>query len=835
MDKKSRAEASLPNLQKLSNNINIYKGELAHDFTILKSYKIVVISEIIARSTAESLNNFCRENKIGFIYCACLGLFVFSFTDFGENFLTMDVDGEESYKYKIKSISKQNPGIVKVETNENDKKKFEQFSHGEFVSFKEISGMTELNESPPRPIRVISHDSFSIEDTSKFSDYVSGGIIERVKVPKPMLFRSLKENFENPYSEEFEFFSTMNTRTYMDLFKPSRFELLHLSLLSLHEFISRNNRLPYLNNKEDSKSIIEISQIFYSIAKDKQREWAISLTNIEQYVLVQVAKLSRAQIPAVCSFLGGIVAQEVLKISGKFLPFNQWFIFDFIDILKNNKKSCDYNLEETVCLDEEDIIIKIDKKSKYQEQQAVFGKDLINTIKNLNIKIYGDGYLQKSIEEIFELMGMDLKLNIKSLNQNDSYSCINKNEQIKIQDEKSELVIFANINDEEQRNYLIFNNKNLNIPIFEFHARGLKGISNSNFFIDELNSPCMVETLTKSILLNFSSLYEESKNFSTNILKSIFISQINELNALIFFNQSETEQEDEHYEEEEEDFIFNHLEKLINTEIKNYEKNKISSSNRYHRSSTGNSANSLQNFYPKLKNKLFFIRKLLEVINSKSLEKCIEIAIFKFLDIFDFKIKQLISIYPNEKENENQNEFHLWHDSKRCPSPIELNIENKTHFDFIKYFALILANCLNIEIDLKTIDNLIKPYADSQKIEEIKNWCVFTISEIGHNQNLARPSLNSGNTKLKDIENEKELKVYKEMIVILIQKIKNLGHNNFTEKLKDIDSIYKKIETEISIFLKVAAEINSCLYKINVVRKFNYKNYITNYFRVNLN
>jgi ubiquitin-activating enzyme E1 len=792
VDKKSRAEATLPHLQKLQNNIDIYKGELAHDFTILKSYKIVVISEIIARSTAESLNNFCRENKIGFIYCACLGLFVFSFTDFGENFLTMDVDGEESYQYKIKSISKQNPGIVKVEIPDRDKlRNSDAFSHGEFVSFKEISGMTELNESPPRPIRVISHDSFSIEDTSKFSDYIAGGIIERVKVPKPMLFRSLKENFENPYSGEFEFFSTMNSRTYMELSKASRFELLHLSLLSLHEYISRNNRLPHLNSKDDSKSLIEISQRIYSIAKDKKREWAINLTNIEQYVLVKVAELSRAQIPAVCSFLGGIVAQEVLKFSGKFLPFNQWFIFDFLDILNFNK----------IPLDEEKIAVAIDKKSKYMEHQAVFGKDLINMMKDLKIIIHGDGYVRRNIEEIFELMGVDLKMKTKLQNQN-------KNENEEIQSDVKELAIFANLNNEEQRNSLIFKNTNLNIPIFELHSHALKGISNllTDDILISTSINCMVENLSKNLLKNFSSLFEESKTFSKNILKSLFISQINELNSLIFYQRTEEQEENE----EEEDFIFNNLEKLINIEFKTGEKN--SSNKNYKNTNTTNPAQK-ENFYPKIKNKLFFIKKLLEVINSKSFEKCIEIAIFKFLEIFDFKIKQLILKYPNE------NEFNLWHDAKRCPSPIDLNLENKTHFYFIKYYALILANCFNIDINIDSIEDMIISFADKSKIEEIKNWSVFSINEIINNQNVARPSLT--NNKLNEYEHEKEVKALKEMIVILIQKIKSRDELNITtEKLKDADLLHEQMEKEINIFLKVTGEISCCLYKINEVRIF---------------
>lgn len=77
------------------------------------------------------------------------------------------------------------------------------FSHGDFVSIKEVVGMTELNETPPRPVRIISPTSFSIEDTSKFSEYSNGGVVEYVKIPKPVFHRSLRENFDKIEPEDF--------------------------------------------------------------------------------------------------------------------------------------------------------------------------------------------------------------------------------------------------------------------------------------------------------------------------------------------------------------------------------------------------------------------------------------------------------------------------------------------------------------------------------------------------------------------------------------------------------------------------------------------------------
>ena len=59
---------------------------------------------------------------------------------------------------------------------------------GDYVTFSEIRGMTELNGCAPRQVKVISPYSFSIGDTTGFSEYTGGGRTEQVKMPKTMHF-----------------------------------------------------------------------------------------------------------------------------------------------------------------------------------------------------------------------------------------------------------------------------------------------------------------------------------------------------------------------------------------------------------------------------------------------------------------------------------------------------------------------------------------------------------------------------------------------------------------------------------------------------------------------
>lgn len=52
--------------------------------------------------------------------------------------------------------------------------------------------MTELNGCVPRPVTVLGPYTFSVGDTSGLSDYVRGGIVTEVKMPKTVSFVSLR-------------------------------------------------------------------------------------------------------------------------------------------------------------------------------------------------------------------------------------------------------------------------------------------------------------------------------------------------------------------------------------------------------------------------------------------------------------------------------------------------------------------------------------------------------------------------------------------------------------------------------------------------------------------
>jgi hypothetical protein len=62
---------------------------------------------------------------------------------------------------------------------------------GDYVTFSEVQGMTELNGCQPIKIKVLGPYTFSIGDVTKYSDYVRGGNVIQVKMPKAVSFVSV--------------------------------------------------------------------------------------------------------------------------------------------------------------------------------------------------------------------------------------------------------------------------------------------------------------------------------------------------------------------------------------------------------------------------------------------------------------------------------------------------------------------------------------------------------------------------------------------------------------------------------------------------------------------
>ena len=115
---------------------------------------------------------------------------------FGEKHTIYDKNGEEKGKFYISNITKEKKGKIKVDYKNTEKR----LKSSGYLIFKQVGGMTELNTQEPRHYEVNPEDpaEFFIGDTSNYSDYTGGGIVEEFIYPTEMSYKTFEENLIHP-------------------------------------------------------------------------------------------------------------------------------------------------------------------------------------------------------------------------------------------------------------------------------------------------------------------------------------------------------------------------------------------------------------------------------------------------------------------------------------------------------------------------------------------------------------------------------------------------------------------------------------------------------------
>ena len=306
---KNRADVTLPRLAELNSYVPVsaYTGELTESY--LSQFQVVVLTN----STQEEqlrIGDFAHARGIHFIVAETRGLFASLFCDFGRDFVVLDTNGEQPLSAMVSAITKDKESVVTCLDEQRH-----GFEDGDHVRFAEVQGMAELNTSAPRPIKVLGPYTFSIGDTSNLSDYVRGGIVTQVKMPKTVQFRSLRECLQQP--------ELMIT----DFAKFDRPGSLHLGFACLHKFVADHGHLPRPRHEADASA-------FVALVKEQNGKLAQAVEEVDENLMKQLAYSATGDLCPMQGFVGGIAAQEVMKAcSGKFMPTMQNFYFDALECL----------------------------------------------------------------------------------------------------------------------------------------------------------------------------------------------------------------------------------------------------------------------------------------------------------------------------------------------------------------------------------------------------------------------------------------------------------------------------------------------------------------------
>lgn len=178
-------------------------------------------------------------------------------------------------------------------------------------------------------------------------------------MPEDIAFKSLRESLELPVAP-----GKMELDV-SDFGKLGRAEQEHIALNAVLAYYEKFRSLPQINDEKDAQSFLALAEeCLLANRKHEGQKGSITVPALENEVFLNIARFARAQISPYTSMLGGFVTQEVIKLTGKYMPLRQWLHIDSFEALPGT--SVDRTLSG----------------SQYDYLTAIFGKEVQESMLN---------------------------------------------------------------------------------------------------------------------------------------------------------------------------------------------------------------------------------------------------------------------------------------------------------------------------------------------------------------------------------------------------------------------------------------------------------------------
>ena len=655
LNKERRDKACLKKLQELNPNTKV---NIEENFLIkIKEYDVIIITEMMKSEIIYKINKECHLNNKAFIYTLSLGLFGIIFDDFGQKHIITDKTGKEKAKFYISNITKDKNSIMKIDINSNKK-----LLNKGFLIFKQVEGMVELNTSVPRPYQINEEkeEEIFIGDTSNYNNYTGGGIVEEYFYPEEIGYKLLEEEIRNPTCKMMKYDYSIN--------KKGRQQLLHIIYIMIQKFYDMNNKLPDLNNEEEANELYkEVSEF----SNNNTTGFYSEIPFLDENLIKNLIKFSKAQHPSLCSFFGGFVAQEAIKYTGLYTPLNQWFWLDIYDETIINLPNADRNL----------------KNCRYDDLISIYGNELIEKLHSSNMFLIGAGAIGCEYLKILALMGVATEDNCKVIvTDNDCIENSNLNRQFLFRKEhigKSKSLIACQ---EVKKINSEFNCENYQIEVREEN----ENIFDENFFkkqdfvliaVDNvkartyINNQCTLHSIklvecgtlgeqaSSQLIIPFIS--DEYKGTEKNT--NFGVCTIRNLPSLI-----------EHCIEWSRAKFSEYFDKYIKN-LKNFLENPEEFF----------TANEGESYYEIL----LYLKEYLKIYKSKSYDDCLIFAKKMFILNFNVIIEETLTLNPPDKKLKDGSKF--WKGSNRLPHVLNYDSDDN-HYYYLEYFSYLLADSFGI-------------------------------------------------------------------------------------------------------------------------------------------
>jgi ubiquitin-activating enzyme E1 len=291
---KVRAEAVSTRLQQLNAYSLVDCDSQALNAEEIKAHYTAVVMTETPWEAGAGLERELREKGVAVVAADAFGLFGRVFVDFGDEFAVADVNGEDPQEYVIATITNEAEGLVTLISKHN-------LEDGSQVLFSGLQGISELNGTV-HTVKVVNTTSFRIGNTANLGLFAAGGTAVQLRKSGLFRFESLENNLKRPRLDQ--------TYEFADFEKAGEWVPQHVAMLALDRAI--------LQLESTDSALNSVLTDFP--AADKA---------LTQAIWADLNRSEKGVFPPLCSYLGGLAAQEVIKaLTHKFTPIQQLLYFN---------------------------------------------------------------------------------------------------------------------------------------------------------------------------------------------------------------------------------------------------------------------------------------------------------------------------------------------------------------------------------------------------------------------------------------------------------------------------------------------------------------------------
>ncbi|CAD8210665.1 unnamed protein product [Paramecium octaurelia] len=311
-----------------------------------------------------------NKKKLAVVLAQTRNIFVRIVTDFGNEYVVEDKDGEQLSVVNIENISN---NVVTLFQNQNH-----NLTENDLVIIKEVKQEQGIGQSYNQVFQIknVKRQSFELVTNIEFTNYISHGIAYQQKYPIKLQF----DRIQNVISSLNHYCYNIGTFEGIDMITR---DIIHFCLNTIaNDLLTHNWDIEKIKMFITQMRLSDLSQILYFKYKEDV------FTKYQEQLLSLLTLLSiNTQLQPLCALVGAMAAQEALKaINKKHTPIHQVYVQSFEDVLPF--KLTELNFVQVS--QSNDLEINL---NKYQQFMLKFGfnqnqntryNNLANTIGNIN-------------------------------------------------------------------------------------------------------------------------------------------------------------------------------------------------------------------------------------------------------------------------------------------------------------------------------------------------------------------------------------------------------------------------------------------------------------------